>query len=86
MSVMAPVDRLLLDVIDLDGAARSVLDLAYDTLAIFKRGVDDGSRRHIEAALVMLDFLCQERLERLAREIEQAAKTAQVAQRWPAEP
>ena len=72
-----------LDLVDIEDFARAVLGLAYDTRAIFKRGLDEQSQRHLEAAFVMLDYLVQERLERLLHRIEQAAAVAHRAQRRP---
>ena len=79
----SPVAKLIDGTLDLGEDATSALDFAFDTLTILKRGVDRGSRRHIEAALVMLEYLANERLAKLARNAEKAAKAAEAAQRWP---
>ena len=80
----AMIDGLLVEVIDLERYATTVLDLAYNAHAILQYGIDEKSPGHTDAALVMLDFLCQEHLSGLLGTIEEMARTARARRRTSA--
>ena len=77
----AALDGLLVEVIDLEKYATTVLDLAYNAHAILQYGIQEKRPRHIEAALVMLDYLCEEHLTGLLRQIEAMAAVARAHRR-----
>ena len=58
--------------------ANSCLDFAYDTFAILRQGVDEKDWKRVEAALVMLDYLCQQRLDVLICDMRDAANAARI--------
>ena len=70
--------RILIGAIDHVGPAKSCLDLAYAIYAILERGTQEKSWKHVEAALVMLDYLCQGPLDDLLGDIEEVAEGARI--------
>ena len=72
----ATLNGLLTEVLDLENYARSVLDLVYNAQAMLQYGLDEKSKRHVEAASVMLDYLCQEHLNELLGTVEEMATVA----------
>ena len=69
---------VLIHAIDHAAHATSCLDLAYDTSAVLERGVKEKSWKHVEAACVLLDYFCQQRLDTLICDMGEVAEWARI--------